>query len=97
MENRIQNTKKIFKGGMIVMPRYENDKDATKIYSKEQIEYMKSIGLDFDYSNMTDENWCKIENTVGNKLTLECLDENDNPNKEGLFCYSILDLLPTDD
>jgi hypothetical protein len=81
------------------MPRYEDDRDATKIYSKEQIEYMKSLGLNFDYANMTDNNWCELEETVGDRLTLGCLDvDNDyKPNDEGMFCYSILDLLPTDD
>jgi hypothetical protein len=82
------------------MPRYADDgKDATQIYSEKQIKYLQSLGLNFDYSNMTDENWCNLEETVGDKLTLECLDATDDykPNEEGELCYSILNLIPTED
>lgn len=34
-----------------------------------------------------------IEDKVGDYLTLKCLDENYNPNEEGLMCQSILDYI----
>jgi hypothetical protein len=81
-----------------LMLKYSDDgKDATKIYSKEQIDYIKSIGFEVDFTDMSDDDWCNLEETVGDKLVLECLDENYCPNEEGIMCKSILDLLPIED
>lgn len=57
------------------------------IMSEKQKEFLVSIGID-----PTDE-LDVIEDKVGDYLTLNCLDENYNPNEEGLMCESILDYI----
>ncbi len=64
------------------------------LFTNEQIQYMRSIGLNYDFDNLTADEWINIEDVIGDKLTLECLDENYKPNEEGMMCYSILDRLP---
>lgn len=66
------------------------------MFTEKQISYMKEIGLNLDFDNLSDEDWCNIEETVGDRLVLHCLDENYNPTSEGLMCESIIDKLPKD-
>ena len=55
--------------------------------SEKQISFLLSIGI-----NPNDE-LDVIEDKVGDYLTLNCLDENYNPNDEGIMCESILDYI----
>lgn len=55
--------------------------------TEKQIEFLKSIGIE------PDEDEVVIEEKVGDYLTLNCLDENYNPNEQGLICESILDYI----
>ena len=55
--------------------------------SEKQISFLLSIGI-----NPNDE-LDVIEDKVGDYLTLNCLDENYNPNDEGIICESILDYI----
>lgn len=55
--------------------------------TEKQIEFLKSIGIE------PDEDEAVIEEKVGDYLTLNCLDENYNPNEQGLICESILDYI----
>lgn len=55
--------------------------------SEEQNRFLISIGVN------PNDDLDVIENKVGDYLTLHCLDENYNPNKEGLMCESILDYI----
>ena len=55
--------------------------------SEKQKEFLVSIGID------TNDELDVIEDKVGDYLTLNCLDENYNPNEEGLMCESILDYI----
>lgn len=57
------------------------------IMSEKQKEFLVSIGIDPNYELDV------IEDKVGDYLTLNCLDENYNPNEEGLMCESILDYI----
>ena len=52
--------------------------------SEKQKEFLVSIGID------PNDELDVIEDKVGDYLTLNCLDENYNPNEEGLMCESIL-------
>ena len=54
---------------------------------KEYIDFLNSIGID---PNLDEAD---LEEKVGDYLTLNCLDENYQPNKEGIMCYKILDYL----
>lgn len=60
--------------------------------SEQEIDLLRRIGLDFDYSKkLTDEEAVMLEERVGDYLTLECLDEDYHPNRDGLICYDILE------
>lgn len=55
--------------------------------SEKQKEFLVSIGID------PNDELDVIEDKVGDYLTLNCLDENYNPNEEDLMCESILDYI----
>lgn len=57
------------------------------VMSEKQKEFLVSIGID------PNDELDVIEDKVGDYLTLNCLDENYNPNEEGLMCESILDYI----
>ena len=57
------------------------------IMSEKQKEFLVSIGID------PNDELDVIEDKVGDYLTLNCLDENYNPNEEGLMCESILEYI----
>ena len=63
------------------------------MFSKEQIEFMKSIGLSFDFDNMNDDDMVQIEDVVSGMLQRSGFDENDRINSTGKMCESILDQL----
>lgn len=48
------------------------------MFSDEEIALMRSIGLDCDFNNLSEEDdyWADIEEKVGEFLTLKCLDKN---------------------
>ena len=66
------------------------------LFSPEEIELMQSIGLDYDFNNLTEDDdcWAEIEEKVGDFLTMECLGENYAPNGNGIICKSILNKIP---
>ncbi len=64
------------------------------MFTQEEIELMQRIGLDFNFEHLSDEEWCALEETIGDYLTLHCLDKNYEPNEEGLMCEAILAKLP---
>lgn len=51
---------------------------------------MKSIGLNYDFNNLTDDQSCEIALAVGDELTLHCLDDDYNPTERGKICEEIL-------
>jgi len=66
------------------------------MFSEQQKEFMKTLGLNFDFDNLSenDDAWVEIEEKVANKLEYEGLDINYNPTSIGLMCEAILDKLP---
>lgn len=64
------------------------------VFTEEEIALMRRIGLNFDFDNLSDDEWIELEDTVGDYLTLQCLDEDYEPNAEGLICEDILGKLP---
>lgn len=64
------------------------------MYTEEEIQFMKSLGLDFDYSDLSDDDYFQIEEVVGDALNIRGLDADYYPNKIGALCYQILDKLP---
>lgn len=64
------------------------------MFTQEEIAFMNSLGLDFSFDNLSDDEWVELEDVVATKLETEGLDKNYNPNKIGLMCESILNKLP---
>ena len=60
------------------------------MFTKEEIAFMRSLGLNFNFNELSDDEWIQIEETIGDKLSLSGLDENYNPNSIGKICESIL-------
>ncbi|MBQ3462693.1 MAG: hypothetical protein IJH36_06190 [Clostridia bacterium] len=57
------------------------------IINEQQKILLEKIGIDINSSDDL------IEQAVGDYLNLHCLDENYEPNEEGLICESILDMI----
>jgi len=73
-------------------------KDKRKIrgfmmFSQQQIEFMKEVGLDFDFQNLSDEEYVQIEDVVGNIYTSELQAHEKETTETVLMCESILDRL----
>jgi hypothetical protein len=66
------------------------------MFSDEEIALMRSIGLDCDFNNLSEEDdyWADIEEKVGEFLTLKCLDKNYEPDDNGIVCKTILNKIP---
>lgn len=63
------------------------------MFTEKEKSFMRECGLNLDFDNLSDDDYVEIEEIIGNKLTLECLDDNYNPNEDGLLCEEILDKL----
>ena len=68
------------------------------MFTDSEIKLMEKLGLEADFQNLgrDDDYWITIEETVGDYLTLQCLDENYDPTADGVICEAILDKLPID-
>lgn len=63
-------------------------------FSKNQIEFMKKIGISVDFSKkLSDADIEIIEDKVSEHLQKSGFDKDYMPTKEGKMCESILDLL----
>ena len=60
--------------------------------SKTQIDFMKKIGISFNFSNISDEDYILIEEKVSAYLQKKGFNEDYTPNKDGEMCESILDM-----
>ena len=67
------------------------------MFSQKQVEFMKSIGLDMDFLRLSDDDYCKIEDRVGDVYTEEAQARPDAITDKILMCESILDKLSEDD
>lgn len=64
------------------------------IFSKEQIELAKKIGVPFDVTgDLTDDEICDLVDFFGDYLTIHCLDDEYAPNHEGVICYQVIDMI----
>lgn len=63
------------------------------MFTEQEITLMKSLGLDCDFNNLSedDDYWDDIEDTVANALEF---DANDEPLPTTLVCEAILDKIP---
>ena len=67
------------------------------MFSQKQVEFMKSIGLDMDFLRLSDNDYCKIEDKVGDVYTEEVQAHPNIVTDKILMCESILDKLSEDD
>ena len=65
------------------------------VFNALETDLLMRIGLSVDFSSYTDDDWCDLEEKVGDYLLTRCLDENYFPNADGLLCEEILDKLST--
>lgn len=64
-----------------------------KLFTSEQIAYIRSLGFTKKLDEMTDNDWCDLEDLVADRLAYTGFDADYAPTKEGLMCESILDKL----
>lgn len=64
-----------------------------KIFSNDQVVYIRSLGFSKNFDELTNDDWCDLEDLVADRLAYAGFDVNYNPTKEGLMCESILDRL----
>ena len=61
------------------------------VLNSKEIELLNRIGLNYDFSKkLSWEQGVTVEEKVGDYLTLECLDDEYEPNEEGEICYANL-------
>lgn len=63
------------------------------MFDEKQIEFMRSMDLNFDFDNLSDEDLAEIEDAVSEKLQKSGFDENYKITDAGKMCESILDAL----
>lgn len=63
------------------------------MFSENQIAFMRSIGLDLDFSNLADDDYVRIEDVVGGIYTSEVQEYRQDATEVTLMCESILDTL----
>lgn len=61
------------------------------MFTIEETQLMRKIGLKFNFDHLTDDEWLAIEENVADYLVMHCLGEDYEPNDEGLICHSILE------
>ena len=63
------------------------------MFKKEQISFMRGIGLNLDFSNLSSEDYVQIEEIVGDVYTAEVQEHEKEVTPTVLLCESILDKL----
>lgn len=63
------------------------------MFSKAEIDFIKSLGIEGDFNNLSDDMLVKIEDIVSEKLQKSGFDEDYKITDIGKICESILDKL----
>ncbi len=63
------------------------------LFNNRQIQYMNSIGLYFDFNDLSSNEICKISDTVSKHLQIHGFDKNYRVTSVGSMCESILDAI----
>lgn len=67
------------------------------MFLPEQIAFMEHLGLNMDFDNLSDDDYCRIETAVGDAYTDEAQAHPDEATDRIRMCESILDRLSDDD
>lgn len=63
------------------------------MFTEEQIAFMRSIGLELDFSSLSGEDYVQIEDRVGDVYTAEVQKHEEEATSVILMCESVLDRL----
>ncbi len=64
------------------------------MFTDDQIRYMKrELGLNLNFSDLSDDDLIMIEETVGDRLALSGFDKEYRPTSDGTMCESIINAL----
>lgn len=63
------------------------------MFDKEEIDFMKSLGINVDFENLSEDALVEIEDVVSEKLQKSGFDEEYNITTDGKMCETILDRL----
>ncbi|MCM1117949.1 MAG: hypothetical protein NC543_01100 [bacterium] len=63
------------------------------MFNKTEIDFMKSLGIDVDFENLSDDMLVEIENIVSEKLQKSGFDADYTITDKGKICEAILDKL----
>jgi hypothetical protein len=63
------------------------------MFTKKQIVYMQSLGLNLNFDSLSCDDWVNIEDTVADRLQYSGFDERYNVTEDGKMCESILNQL----
>lgn len=63
------------------------------MFNQEQINFIKSLGMEFDFNNLSGDDIFRIEDSVATELQFAGFDENHSITNVGEMCESILDSL----
>ena len=65
------------------------------LFTPEEINFMREVvGLNFDFNNLSDDEWCELEEKDGDTFEFSGLDDDYRPNDIGLICDRILSKIP---
>ena len=67
------------------------------MFSSKQIDFMKSLGLDFDFMHLSDNEYIAIEDAVGDAYTEAAQEHPNEATDVILLCESILDKMSEDE
>lgn len=62
-------------------------------FTDEQIAFIKEIGIDVDFDNLSDADLDAIEEAVTDEYQIRGLGKDYEPTETGLMCESILDIM----
>lgn len=60
------------------------------MFTQEQIAFMKSIGLEMNFSDLSEEDYIRIEDAVGDVYTAEAQEHENETTSVILLCEAIL-------
>ncbi len=74
----------------------KTDESVIEIFTDDEINFMKWIGISADFQNPSDDDWVNIEDSVADILQIYGFDKDYNITPIGKKCEDILDKLPID-
>lgn len=63
------------------------------MFDKKEIEFMRTLGIEADFENLSDDILVKIEDIVSEELQKSGFDKDYKVTEDGKMCESILDKL----